>query len=178
MNMIKWVVLGVIGMIVAFSLSLAYKLGAFKSVDVGVSDEPALMFLSKDHVGPYHKIVPIIQEVETWAKSKGLDCRRSFGEYLDNPQVVEEGRLRSRGGCVIEQKIEVPPDYVITEKPAQKYIKAVFTGSPSIGPFKVYGRVQQLAAENRLKLDSWNLEIYEIHSDTEMTTTYLFPLLD
>ncbi len=35
-------------------------------------------------------------------QSQGAPCTRTFGEYMDDPQQVEEARLRSRVGCIVE----------------------------------------------------------------------------
>jgi DNA gyrase inhibitor GyrI len=42
--------------------------------------------------------------VESWAKEKGIDCKDSFGQYLDNPDIVEEARLKARVGCMVQEK--------------------------------------------------------------------------
>jgi effector-binding domain-containing protein len=178
---VKWILAAVIGAVIAFSLSLAVRLGVFKEAKIEILQEPAIKLLYKEHVGPYHKLVPVIEEVETWAKEHGINCSKSFGEYLDNPDIVEEVRLRANGGCVVDDFPENMPSWLLTStKIPQKYIKVVFQGSPSIGPFKVYAPVRRLANEQRLKLLNWNLEIYLIHNENNapdaMTTTYLFPI--
>ena len=122
--------------------------GAFKSVIVSVDQRESLQIISKDYIGPYHKIVTTIEEVETWSKANGLKCRLSFGEYFDNPDTVEEGRLRARGGCVIdplfpEEKIKasqlnLPEGFKLSILPAGKAVVAIFSGAAGIGPLKVY----------------------------------------
>jgi hypothetical protein len=174
----KWIFLGVLGMILAFGLSLAFRLGVFKPVEIALSQEQELHLLYKEHMGPYHKIVPVIQEVESWAKAHQIDCSLSYGEYLDNPEQVEEVRLRSHGGCVVKSFPQDLPEGFKTEvKPPAKYIKALFAGAPSIGPFKVYSKVRELANGQRIKLGGSTLEIYEIKGEDAMLTTYLFSIV-
>lgn len=177
MRIMRIIVLGVLGIVIAFVGSLMFKLGAFRDVKFSINEEPAMILIAKNHEGAYHKILPVIEEVETWAKSQNINCSKSFGEYLDSPELVEEVRLRSRGGCLVsEVPKNLPAGFEVIQKDARKYIKAVFEGSPSIGPYKVYGPALRLANDNRLKLAPGNLEIYEIKSQTAMTTTYLFPI--
>ncbi|MBC7371114.1 MAG: GyrI-like domain-containing protein [Bdellovibrionaceae bacterium] len=156
---------------------MAYYLGAFKSVEINSASRPAMKMIYKEHVGSYHKIVAVIQEVETWAKSQGIDCTQSFGEYIDDANMVEEIRLRSRGGCIVREIPKTLPEgFKSQEIPERSYVTAIFEGSPGIGPVKVYPKAEVFMRENGLVMDGPVIEIYVIHSEKEMTTTYLFPL--
>jgi effector-binding domain-containing protein len=178
--MIRWLLLAVVIGLISFAGSLAYRLGAFKSPEFTIAEEPEIHVLYKIHLGPYHKIVGTIEEVEVWAKTHQIPCTRSFGEFLDSPEIVDESRLRANCGCVLESipvdlAGKIPPDFKLETKSAQKYIKVIFDGSPSIGPMKVYDQVKQMAAAQRMRLGDSNLEIYKI-TETGMITTYLFPI--
>ena len=138
-----------IGLLV-FSLYLFQYTGAFKTVTVTVDQRAEMNVIYKDYMGAYHQIVSTIEDVETWAKKNNLKCRLSFGEYLDNPNQVEEGRLRARAGCLIDPL--VPAELVQFEKlksalpegikadtiHPMKAVVALFSGAPGIGPMKVY----------------------------------------
>lgn len=164
--MIKYVLSGLFVAIAVFVYRTASYVGAFKDVAITVSEEPAKNLVFKTHIGAYHKIVPVIESVEAWAREHKIDCRLSFGEYLDNPDIAEEDRLKSHGGCVVpELPKELPKDFESKILPAQKFVKAVFDGSPGIGPLKVYPKVQSYAHEHNLKLKGTVLEVYEIHDE-------------
>jgi len=187
--MIKYVVSGLLVALAVFAFRTAQYVGAFKDVEISVSEEAAKNLIYKTHVGAYHKIVPVIEEVETWAREQKIDCHLSFGEYIDNPDTSEEDRLKSHGGCIVT---EIPPNLPAGFEgktiPAQKFVKAVFDGSPGIGPLKVYPRVQKYADEHKIKLKGTVIESYEIHRDgalapetsesekhqVKMTTFYYF----
>ena len=172
-HLVAAVFLGAVG----FVTYLLIHLGAFKPVAISEELGPSMKLIYKEHSGAYHKIVEIIQEVEGGAIKNGIDCRRSFGEYIDKPAEVEEGRLRSRGGCwVTEIPANMPPDFKSEEYPERNYVKAVFEGSPSIGPWKVYSKVDGYIEDNRKKLSGNVIEVYLIKSPKEMVTTYLFPI--
>lgn len=176
----KYILVFVAVTMISFGLFLANYLGAFKGVDISESTQGPFKIVYVEHVGPYHKVNKQLERIEKYMTSQNMTCGRTFGEYMDDPQVVEEARLRSKVGCIITGE---PPQLVeglqVGEIPQRKYVMAVFTGSPGIGPLKVYPRVNDFMVKHNLKQTGAVIEIYEIHSITEknaMTTTYLFPV--
>lgn len=172
---------------VLFFLYLFQYTGAFKSVTVSQDERGPYIILYKTHIGPYHKIVSVIEEVESWAKKNGLKCRLSFGEYFDNPRVVEEGRLNSRGGCLMDTSINeiqtleklksnLPTEFQIAEIQKTNAVVALFTGAPGIGPLKVYPKAEDYITENKLTRKGSVIEIYEIFDNKSMQTTYIWPI--
>lgn len=184
--MIKHVFYAITIGLIAFFLYLAQYTGAFKSVYVGLDERGPYTLIYKDHVGAYHKIVEKIQLVEKWAKENKLDCKFTFGEFFDDPSVTEEGRLKSRAGCLIEDKntaalatlktLTLPADFLQAELPKTKVVVALFSGSPGIGPLKVYPKAETFIRESKLKRKGPIVEIYEILDPHNMNTTYLFPI--
>ncbi len=176
-----------IGFIIFFLYLFQYT-GAFKSVTVDQDERGPYTVIFKEHTGAYHKIVATIEEVEKWAKAGGLKCRLSFGEYFDDPRVVEEGRLRSRGGCLIDPlneneavvfnkiKAQMPPDFKSDEIAKTRAVVALFTGAPGIGPMKVYPKGEDFIAEKKLLRKSSVIEIYEIFGPRSVQTTYIWPI--
>lgn len=174
----------IFAMFIGFLILLLYfgqYLGAFRSVKVGIENRGSMTLIYKEHFGPYHKIVPVINEVEAHFKELNLNCKVSFGEYLDNPRQVDENRLRSIGGCLLQNsdgdKInKLPNELFKKEIPERRYVIAIFEGSPGIGPMKVYPKVEEFMKENNLTPSGPVIETYEIHSEKAMTTTYYFPI--
>lgn len=174
---IRYLLLPLLIAIVVFAVYLMNYLGAFKPVIIAEKMAGPFQMIYKPHVGAYHKIVPVIEEVETWARSSGIDCHLTFGEYLDSPKTTEEVRLHSNGGCLVDQiPATLPEGYQSKSVPEKKYITATFEGSPGIGPLKVYPKVYQYADDQGLKLEDLVMEVYEVHSQESMTTTYYFLL--
>lgn len=173
---VRYMLLPLLIAIIVFVAYLTFYLGAFKPVVIAEKTAGPFILLYKEHTGPYHKIVPIIQEVETWAKENELDCRLSFGEYLNDPSMIEEARLRSRGGCVLPQQpaMAVPKGFKVELTPEKKYVTAVFEGSPGIGPMKVYPKIFTYFENQKLAREEAVMEVYEIFPDNKMTTTYYF----
>ena len=174
--MIKWFFIFLFGGIATVAVSLYFKLGAYKSVQVEVKEQASMQILYKKHFGPYHKISPVIEQVEAWAVKNDIQCFTSFGLYIDDPKETDADRLRSEGGCVINAPVpkeKLPLDFEQKIIPAKKYIVATFTGSPAIGPFVAYPKASEWAIENRLKLLSPTIETYQI-KNKQVVTTYLF----
>lgn len=173
------------GMLFLF-IYLAQYTGAFKSVAVGLDSRGPYTLVYKEHNGAYHKIIDSLVSVETWAKENSINCRFTFGEYFDDPTIVEEGRLRSRTGCLIESSeaaaleklnsITLPLDIKKAEWKKTKSVVALFTGSPGIGPYKVYPKAESFLRENNLKHVGSILEIYEVLGQRAMNTTYIWPV--
>jgi AraC family transcriptional regulator len=158
--------------------ALLFRLGTFKEVTVSEGNKGPYKIVFKNHVGAYHKIVPVIESVEKWAKENGESCHLSFGEFLDDPDKVEEDRLRSIAGCMVEKTWDfvLPAGFGFRELPSRFYVIAEFEGAPSIGPFKVYPRAKEYIEAHNYKMSGSIMEIYEILSPEKVKTTYLFPV--
>jgi hypothetical protein len=183
--MLKWILGTLVGVVAGLAIYFSLYLGAFKPVALHEAPIGNLRVLALEHIGPYHKIAPDIEKVEAWAKANGIECQKTFGQYFDDPRQVEEGRLRSRGGCIWgsdvqsaypEQKLPtLPQGFEMSEIPATQALIAVFEGSPAIGPSKVYSKAEEYFSQVPYKRGSSVVEVYEIHSQKAMTTTYFFP---
>lgn len=162
-----------------FGAYLSIYLGVYKGVDITRAEMGPYTTVYLENIGPYHKVNKQIEKVEKYMASQGAPCTRTFGEYIDDPAHVEEARLRSHVGCLVESVPENLPEGLHTKTiPRAHYTIAVFSGSPGIGPLKVYPKVYDFMEAQKIKISGPLIEIYEIHSITEknaMTTTYLFP---
>ncbi len=167
-------------------LSVMNRMGAMKPVEISKETFGTVHVLTKDHLGAYHKIVPVISEVENWARANGEPCLQSFGEYFDDPEKNDEDRLKSRGGCLLTKTKEeaekewagkIPPGMSIATLEAKAAVKAVYSGAPSLGPVKVYPKVFEYMKLNDLKQAGAIVEIYQFDEKTSQgTTAYIFPV--
>ena len=162
--------------LITLVIYMTVTLGVFKQVTVTEGPYQELHLLYKDHLGPYHTIAEVIKDVETWAQAQGIDCKITFGQFIDDPSVVEHERLKSRGGCVVAT---FPKKFPIEMKtlliPARNYILAHFHGSPWLGPYKVYAKVAEFANERKVRINEPVIELYKLIDDHHLETTYLFP---
>lgn len=155
------------------------RMGIFKSIELREETIGPLILIGREHIGPYHEINEAIQEVEKWAKARSIDCQKSFGLFLDDPEVVEHSRLRSLGGCLTHQIPDaLPSDFKSETRVQQKYLVAYFDGSPALGPWKVYSAAyDEIRKRNRPRPDKVT-EIYSFNNKGELQTQYLFPISD
>ena len=175
---IRKFILVLFSLLFVFLIWFSYKVGILKSVEIRQEKAGPLMLVYKEHVGPYHEIIDAISAVETWAKENKISCRKTFGEYLDDPQVVEHDRLRSLGGCVVDLTIEtLPADLKFKSVPEKNYVVGLFYGAPMIGPYKVYPKASEYFSAHGLKQSSSVIEIYEMMNEKELLTKYLFEIL-
>lgn len=174
----RWLIPALLGLVVVAAIAFSWRTGVFLPVSIEEKTWPSMQVVWKTHVGPYHTVLADLQEVEKWLKeSAQMNCQESFGEYLDDPAVVEHERLRAHVGCLVPRKPEtaLPAGYEYAEIPARNSVVADFKGSPALGPYKVYGKAQRYITEKGLKPTGAPFELYRQLSPTEMMTIYLFP---
>lgn len=172
--MIHWIWISLISGISVLLLTLYINLGGYKDVTIEVKSIDGFHIVYKEHVGPYHKINPVIEAVEDWARSGAANCLKAFGEYLDKPGTIEDNRLRSHGGCVVDKEPEeLPSQFKYRFVPQQTVVYAAFTGAPSIGPIFVYPRIEETLEEKKLKAAGPVFELYSTPNAKESRTEYL-----
>jgi len=180
--MIKHFVLAILLGVVIFLGYLAYHVGYFRPVRVQQIGPKSFVLLGLKHDGAYHKIVEKIQAVEAKVKEAGGECNESFGVYLDDPSQVEQERLRSFGGCIVQdaawvrEHLSILSDFQVAEWGADKLIEAYFEGSPGVGPYKVYPKVSDYIASRRFETQKSVLEVYKMLDHSKMVTYYYFPI--
>jgi len=163
--------------LIALLIYLYFYLGFFLPVTIVIEDRGPLHMIYKAHSGAYHHIGPVIEAVEKWSHEQRLRCTLTFGEYLDDPAAIDQDRLRSRGGCLYNTlpNVQLPEDFAAEVRPKKSYVVAQFNGSPSIGPFKVYPKVEEFLQTRRLKQNGPVIETYFVHGE-KVTTEFLFPI--
>ncbi len=185
----KWVGGTIAGVFLGLFLMVGYiffKSGSFKKVVVSKVSAGPFIAMYQFRLGPYHESAETLFKVEKILKKFDLLCSRSFGLYLDNPNEVDEPRLRSELGCLFDQKYKKQLENAVTESKAdlkikfidsKNYIVGVFEGSPALVSLKVYPKLKQWAKENRYKLKQEVLEIYEVKSSTKVKTSVFFEII-
>jgi AraC family transcriptional regulator len=172
-NIILFFIISIISIITI----MIFRLGFFEEVQIEQVQGQRFHLLFKQRLGPYHKIIKDLQFVEHWAKKNKIDCKTTFGEFLDNPDLTPIERLRANVGCVVQNKPEVELTDSIEFKvhSYDAFIKATFLGSPAIGPMKVYPKAISWAQEKNIEFAEGVLEVYRAKND-EMITEFYFPI--
>lgn len=178
--MLRYIAFLILSCVVVFLLTVFFRVGGHKSVEITTAELPPLGVLSTKHLGPYHQVNSSIVKVEEWARTQNIPCTRTFGVFLDDPAIVDEVRLRSEVGCVLDGisslslATELPEWLHVKSLDEGKYVVAKFDGAPSIGPFKVYPKVDDYLEEHRLQKAAAPIEIYKVVGEREAETEYRF----
>lgn len=180
--MLKHLVFIFLSCLVVFAITLYFRLGGHKDVEIDIKSLEPVAALYTEHLGPYHKVNDSIVKVEEWALQNNIPCQKTFGVYLDDPNTPDETRLRSEVGCLLEgiasiNLTESLPDWLKFKTIEEgKFIVATFTGAPSIGPFKVYPAIKDFIKERHLDQQAPPMEIYSFQGEHEALTEYRFRL--
>jgi len=188
---LKWIFLSFFTLIVWVGIYLYTYLGFSEKVEVSISQSSPMALIYVRHLGAYHKINESLTKIEQSLEKKGLQCSKTFGEFLDNPDEVNEDRLTSHVGCLFLVSEDSPAaekggrleslakelGFEYESRLSQPVIKASFRGSPSIGPFKVYPKIDEMIQDLRRARSGPLMEIYEIKGD-KVLTTYFQPIKD
>lgn len=157
-----------------------FRTGVYKEVTIIPGKQGPYVFVYQEHNGEYHKIVSVIENVENTFKEKGIVCPFTFGRYLDDPNKVEHDRLKSHGGCAfpaltdeIDKAIK-ESSFEVEPIPQKEYVIARFNGSPSVGPFVVYPKMDQWFEKYGYLKVGPSIELYKILPDQSVLTSYLF----
>lgn len=173
----KWIMAGIIVSFMGLGVYLYYYLGMNKDVHLEGPKRVELWLLYKEHRGAYHKISPTLNEVEKAALDASIPCLDTFGLFLDDPQTVDEDRLRSELGCLLNEGISDPPEGLkVKQWNPDQVIHLKFEGSPSVGPFKVYPQAKEWFEKNRKAMSLEALEVYSLSPKGKLTTHYYFPV--
>lgn len=186
--MMKWALGTFVLSLLAILTFVLIRTGYFKEVTISSGFKGPYTLAYREHIGPYHKIPPVITSVESFFKNNDRPCLMAFGRYFDNPDEVDHDRLRSQGGCIFPGRpqdtefflssLKAPPSAFKIETDfleKKEYILATFNGSPSVGPLKVYPKVTEWMDKYGYSIAGPVIEIYKTLPDETVLTTYLFP---
>lgn len=173
--MVRGFVAGILASVIGLAVYLTFHLGLFEPVQISQENREAFRIFFRSHTGAYFEIASIIDDVERIARDHGISCSRTFGEYLDDPKIVDQDRLRSRGGCIVDERDSLPSGLEQDEIKSDRYVVAHFSGSPAVGPWKVYPRVFEFMNSSKLEASGPTIEIYTLKSNS-IATEYLFPV--
>lgn len=177
MQMAKWFLLAPLVIFIFVGTRVFFYTGYYKKVTVQDPTDYDFHMVYKNHSGAYHKINDVIQSVANTLEENRIKCETSFGQFHDDVKIIEQDRLKSDGGCLLNTKPNnLAEGLKYKYLPSQKYVVAIFDGAPSIGPMKVYPEVDDYIKQNGLKLNGAVIEAYRAIDAKSLTTTYYFPV--
>lgn len=174
----------ILGVFLLSLLSVAvfifFRIGAYKGVEVVRTPMPAYDIYFKVHRGPYHEIINDLKSVESKLDELGQPCKKTFGMFLNDPELVDHKLLLSLVGCAFPEEKNVVVENLPPEIRKKKVghtktdcYKGTFKGSPSLTAFKVYPRLKKRALKDRAKLKTESLELYETKEGKMTTEVFL-----
>jgi len=146
--------------------------GGFSNVKVHIKKTGGETLVYRDLKGSYSQTGDEINKINYDLKILfKIESVRGFGIYFDNPHNVEDSKLRSEAGCILEnadttQISGVKEKFNIKVFPVKNYITAEFPfkGKMSImiGVMKVYPSLMKFAKENGYSEVGPIMEIYDM----------------
>jgi hypothetical protein len=163
----------IMGSILIFVVSALVYSGIFTGIKIEEKKLGPYKVVYEDHRGSYSKIAPIMDSVYKKLKSDGIDSTTGIGIYYDNPEEVEDSNLRSRGGCVIQEKDYssfdmIKSGYKVIDIPAYKCVTLEFPLKTKlsiiIGVIKGYPKIKKHLDGKNLRTIDAPYELYEKNS--------------
>ncbi|MDU1889443.1 MAG: GyrI-like domain-containing protein [Dysgonomonas sp.] len=175
-KLVKILLAIIIGIVIIISAVYAYY-GGFKSVDFEIENTGGEIFVYESVTGNYNQS-PVVMESVYYALLNDfkIETTKGVGIYYDNPQQVEESKLRSDLGCFLDTpvdsitmanlsarfKIKTMPqgEYIVTKTP-NKGVMSIM-----VGIIKVYPAMNNYIEKNGYKNEGAVTEIYDTPTKT------------
>jgi DNA gyrase inhibitor GyrI len=138
---IKTIILfiGIISFVLFMGLiGAAWYMGAFSSVNISTGEKGPYYFVYLEHQGPYYQIMNKIEQVEKYLVDNKIEFLNAAGVYFDDPAQIPEGDLKSYGGFIISDSVDVEEPYKFEKINKRNVIIASIEAHPMIAPLKVY----------------------------------------
>ena len=177
----KKVLLIVIILVLVLFVLFLWQSGVFTKVVIQEKVMGPYMIVYEDHVGPYKNIGKVMDTIYSSLKKDNIEPSKGFGIYYDNPQLVPQEKLRSKGGCVIEEKDkkllnQVKAKYKIINYNKQKFVIVEFPYKNNlaimVGIFKVYPALMKYVQDKKYP----QKEIIEMYDRTNKVICYMMPM--
>lgn len=164
------IVLFIFVFILAFVILVYGYFGGFRKIDLQIVTAGGEILVYEKVSGAYNQAAQISDKVYyELLHNHGIETTKGFGIFYDNPKNVEQSKLRSEVGCIVEnidaatlEKLKA--NFQVKTLPQENYLVAEFPfkGFPSIiiGMLKVHPALEKYTAENNLP-DSPIMEIYD-----------------
>jgi len=167
----KFIIITVVVLIIIAIVFLAY-FGGFKKLTISIAKVGRETLVYESINGNYKQSGQVMDKIYySLLNNEKIKTFLGFGTYYDNPKEVEESKLRSEAGCVLniaDSSIidQLKRSYKIKILEEKKYMVTEFPYKGKISVFfsimKVYPALQKYAKENNLQEDSPVTEIYDI----------------
>ena len=145
--------------------------GGFYKVNIQVNNINGEILVYEDVIGAYNQTKKVIDKIYYKLLNKfKIETEKGFGIFYDNPKNVEQSKLRSEVGCIIEsidsEMLEqIKKHFKVKTLPNEKYLFAEFPFkgflSIMIGMVKIYQKFGKYISENNYP-DGPIMKIYDV----------------
>ncbi len=156
--------------------------GLFSSVRIKEKVMGPFKLVYKEHIGPYKETGKIQDEIyHKLLNEENIETYSGFGIYYDDPQNTPQNELRSKSGCILEEKDynnihQLDDNYNFMELEKQKFIYTEFPFKTKLsiilGTFKVYPKIEKHVEEKGYE----KREVMEIYDVPNKNIIYLMPI--
>lgn len=164
------IVFTILGLIVALVAVYAYY-GGSKKIEFSIVETGGEVLIYEEIQGDYRQSREVGDKIYySLLDEDKIETFKGFGVYYDNPQKIEQSKLRSEAGCILEEKdidklSYLENKYTIRTFPRKEYITTEFPykGKMSvlIGVMRVIPTLTKYATENGYG-DGAVMEIYDV----------------
>ena len=161
---IVFIVLGILTLVIGI-------FGGFYKVKIQMVNTGGETLVYENVTGAYNQTAKISNKVYyDLLNNFNIETTKGFGIYYDNPKNIEQSKLRSEVGCIVEDiddntLVKIKEHFKVKILPIENYlvVEFPFRGFPSImiGMIKVYPKLNKYIHENNLE-DGPIMEIYDV----------------
>ena len=165
-KMLKKIIFVVVILVIVLFTGSFY-LGIYNSVNVKKATVGPYQIVCLDHIGPYQNIRIKIQNVKKLLDDKGIIPLAACGIYYDDPKSVPSEKLRSKGGWLVEDNVDIE----ILENvniPEREVVVAKVKAHPAIAPIKTFPKIHTWLIANNFVPSGPCLEIYHNNKIVEV----------
>ncbi|MFW6158044.1 MAG: GyrI-like domain-containing protein [Planctomycetota bacterium] len=130
------VVGGLVGLLVVL-LVAGYWAGAFNRVHLETTRRGPYRVACVPNEGSYDEIAEAIRRAEELLAEQGLTGQVACGLYYDRPGEAPDEELRSKGGHVVDERVEVEPPLETVDIPRRRVLLATFEGQPNLARARI-----------------------------------------
>jgi hypothetical protein len=169
--MILKIILVIVIILIFIVFILLWNAGLFHKIEIEETEMGPYVLIYNDLTGPYKGIKNVQDEIYYALLNKEkIETYKGFGIYYDDPKKIPEEKLRSIGGCILEEKdFDKLPDlknkYKVKSFEKQKCAVTSFPFknplSVMLGLLRVYPSLNEYFEKKNLKHNEM-MEIYDI----------------
>jgi hypothetical protein len=172
------IIISVLIFILFISLLVAvWTMGMFSPVSITKDRRGPYYVVILSHKGSYQGISQKIDEVSIMLTENQIEHRVACGIYYDDPAKIAIEELRSEGGFLVTDSIQVTPPFKCLKFPARSVGVASIEANPAIAGFKTYPALLDWIDKYKFESDTLQptIELYHNNGIVEVELPLVLP---